>query len=114
MVTKKPFGYSEVKLNLPCLLNYNLSKPWYYLVNRNNEFSSVLAIYVDDQSIHAPSETEKAGDQQRMLLRLQDASRKRRPQLQQGGMWAGSIIHTNNKEVGLLIINEHWTKTRSI
>ena len=74
---------------------------------------------MDDERIHAPTETEayRASRQvasRESYLGIQDAARKRRPPSQQGGAWAGSIVHTNNLEVGLLISNERWMKTKTI
>ena len=45
---------------------------------------------------------------------IQDAARKRRAPSQRAGAWAGSIVRTNNSEVGVLVSDERWTKTRLI
>ena len=81
--------------------------------------ATILATFVDDERIHARSEpiAWNAAHQvatRESYLGIQDAARKRRPPSQNAGAWAGSIIRTNNKEVGILVSDERWQKTRSL
>lgn len=34
--------------------------------------------------------------------------------MQQAGAWSGSIVRTNDEEVGLLISDQRWDKAKSI
>ena len=114
-----PFHYHEVRLNLPGSKSYCPGQPWFSLRRYDNELSSILAIYVDDERVQAPSYelavlAARQVASRESYLGVQDAARKRRPPSQQAGAWAGSIIHTNNEEVGVLVSNERWTKAREI
>jgi hypothetical protein len=114
-----PFQTSGADLNLPGVPNYDPSKPWFSLVNAFGLLAAILAIYVDDERINAESEDQawKASHQvgsRESYLGIQDAARKRRPPSQNPGAWAGSMIRTNGSDVGILISEERWKKTRSI
>lgn len=92
----------RVVLNLPGSANYSPGQPWFYLERKDGSMASILAIYVDNQRIHAPSENDayEAARQvasQESYLGIQDAARKRRAPSQQAGAWAGSIVRTNNE-----------------
>lgn len=114
-----PFRYSRIVSNLPGTHDYSPAKPWFFLQRKDGSMASVLAIYVDDQRVHAPSENDayQAARQiasRESYLGIQDAARKRRAPSQQAGAWAGSILRTNNHEVGLLISENRWDKTKVI
>jgi hypothetical protein len=47
-------------------------------------------------------------------LGIQDATWRQQPPSQNPGAWAGSMIRTDGSEVGILISEERWKKTRSI
>ena len=117
--SSNPFSYSRVELNLPGSRDYDPSVPWFRTMTSDNLLATLLAIYVDDERIHASSE-EKAWLAAHQLatresyLGIQDAARKRRPPSQNAGAWAGSIVKTNNKEVGVLVSEERWGKTRKL
>jgi hypothetical protein len=51
-----PFQTSGADLNLPGNKNYDPSKPWFSLVDIYGLLVTILAIYVDDESINADSE----------------------------------------------------------
>ena len=109
--SKNPFRYSRVVLNLPGSPDYTPGQPWFYLERKDGTMASILAIYVDDQRIHAPTEEDAYVSARQVASReaylgIQDAARKRRAPSQQAGAWAGSIVRTNNSEVGLLISNK--------
>ena len=114
-----PFHYNEVRLNLPGTISYVPNTPWFSLHRYDDQMASILAIYVDDERCHAPTQelavkcARQVGSRE-TYLGIQDAARKRRPPSQQAGAWAGSIIHTNGKEVGVLVSQERWNKTRRI
>ena len=114
-----PFEYELVELNLPGMIDYLPGKPWFTVKARDGSMASALAIYVDDERIHASS-CSKAHQCARQVasresyLGIQDAARKRRPPSQQAGAWAGSIVRTNNIEVGILVSEDRWLKTKFI
>jgi len=116
---KNPFNFKEVKLNLPGYDNYDPSKNWFSVINLENTLATILATYVDDERVHAGTE-EKAWAAAHQIatreayLGIQDAARKRRPPSQTAGAWAGSIIRTNESEVGVVVSDERWNKTKSI
>jgi hypothetical protein len=114
-----PFQTSGAQLNLPGDENYDPSSPWFSLIDRYGLLAAILAIYVDDERINAGTEDKawKASHQvstRESYLGIQDAARKRRPPSQSPGAWAGSIIRTNDSEVGILVSDERWQKTRTI
>ena len=114
-----PFQHDSVKTNLPRSPTYDPSLPWFSVLDKLLMLASILAIYVDDERCQCSSE-EKAWQSAHQIstrecyLGIQDAARKRRPPSQSAGAWAGSIIRTNNQEVGILVSEERWSKTRSI
>ena len=116
---QNPFQTSGVKLNLPGNEDYDPSLSWYSLIDAAGLLASILVIYVDDERINADSET-KAWDASHQVatresyLGIQDAARKRRPPSQTPGAWAGAMIRTNGLEVGVLISEERWIKTKKI
>ena len=118
-IISNPFEHSHVELNLPGMIEYTPGRPWFAVIAHDGSMASALAIYVDDERIHASS-CDKAHQCARQVasresyLGIQDAARKRRPPSQQAGAWAGSIIRTNNVEVGVLVSDDRWLKTKTI
>ena len=79
-----PFEYSSIKLNLPGSANYTPAQPWFSVITKRGSMASVLAIYVDDQRVHASSENiaylaVRQVASRENYLGIQDAARKRRP-----------------------------------
>ena len=75
-----PFRYQEVVF-LPGSKSYTPGQPWFYLVRGDGIMSSILAAYVDDQRIHAPSEEDVYLAARQVVSResylgIQDAARK--------------------------------------
>ena len=116
---KNPFAYQLVVLNLPGSDIYDPTKPWFFILDFDGKLATILVIYVDDERIHASTEEKAWAASHQVATReaylgIQDAARKRRPPSQNAGAWAGSMVRTNNLEVGILISQERWEKTRSI
>ena len=110
-IPSNPFQTSTARLNLPGTKTYVPSMAWFSLIDREGNLSSILVIYVDDERVQASTENKAwlASHQvaaRESYLGIQDAARKRRPPSQSPGAWAGSIIRTNNSEVGKLISKE--------
>ena len=117
--SSNPFQTSTVRLNLPGTRDYTPVLAWYSLLDEDGKLASILVIYVDDERIHASSHDKawRASHQvssRESYLGIQDAARKRRPPSQSPGAWAGSIVRTNDIDVGKLISEERWQKTRCI
>ena len=90
---RNTFQYSSVFLVLPGTGEYKLGKSWYLVLDQECERSSILAIYVENERIHAGSERKAwAADHHVAMheayLSIQDAAQKRRPTSQSAGLWA--------------------------
>jgi hypothetical protein len=114
-----PFHYNHVRLNLPGSDEYSTALPWFSIIDSFGELAAILAIYVDDERIHHSTEegawlAARQVATRESYLGIQDAARKRRPPSQNAGAWAGSILRTNQNEVGRSVSQERWTKARSI
>lgn len=114
-----PFQTSGANLNLPGNEDYNPSKPWFSLVDVQGLLTTILAIYVDDECTNANSEDKAWAASHQVATReshlgIQDAAQKHCPPSQNPGAGAGLIICTNGSEVGILISEKRWKKTRSI
>ena len=114
-----PFHYNHVRLNLPGADDYSPALSWYSTINSVGELAATLAIFVDDERIHHSTEegawlAARQVATRESYLGIQDAARKRRPPSQNAGAWAGSILRTNGKEVGRLVSQDRWNKTKSI
>jgi hypothetical protein len=44
---------------------------------------------------------------------LQDAARKRLPVAQDGGPWTGTVVHTTNYRVSVMVADKRWIKTQT-
>jgi hypothetical protein len=113
------FRWASVVLNLPGSSDYNPGKPWVYKIRLEGTMAGDLFIYIDDLRPTCPSEEECwAGSHQigsRLTwLGIQDAPRKKRKASQRPGAWAGSVIHTDNDMVTILVSDSKWTKTKRL
>jgi hypothetical protein len=45
---------------------------------------------------------------------LQHAASKRRPVTQDSGPWAGTVVHTTNDRLSVMVTEKHWIKTQTI
>jgi len=75
-------------------------------------------IYVDDLRITGMSRQEAWIACRRVTsilnhLGIQDAARKRRDSSQVAGAWAGSVVHTTNEEMVVLVTLEKWLKGKA-
>ena len=111
------FRWDRVERNLPGSESYDPSLPWMYKVRRDGTMAADLFIYVDDLRPTGPSKGECWDGSHQIGCRLtwfgiQDASRKRREASQTPGAWAGSIIHTMDDKVCVLVSQDKWDKTK--
>ena len=84
------FQYSSVSLNLPGTGEYKPRKSWYSVLDKEGELAFILAIYVDNEIIHAGSEIKDwVADHQvatrKTYIGIQDATQKRCPPSQSVG-----------------------------
>lgn len=114
------FRFDSVILNLPGCSSYEPARPWVYKFRRTDGVIACdLFIYVDDLRPTGPSEPECWAAARKAaavcnFLGIQDAARKRREPSQEPGAWAGSILHTSNGSVVVLLSNEKWGKLKDI
>jgi hypothetical protein len=93
-----PFHTSGVKLNLPGTESYDLTIPWFSLMQFDDLLASILATFVDDERVHAASKKLAWNCVHQIATReaylgIQDAARKRRPPSQKcrGLGWINSM-----------------------
>ena len=99
-----PFQWDKVTENLPCSEGYDATLPWIAKVRKDQKSAADLAQYVDDVRVVAPTEELAWQCSSKIAktacyLGLQDAARKRRPQSQRPGAWAGATIATDKEGV---------------
>ena len=112
-----PFRWSEVVLNLPGSAQYNSSLPWVYKRREDGRMAGELFIYIDDLRITGVNETECWDGAHQVACRmswlgLQDAPRKRRKPSTEPGAWAGTVIHSSNGTVTVLVGQKKWDKAK--
>jgi hypothetical protein len=114
-----PFSYDTVRLNLPGSPTYSPTLPWVSKVlSSTGAIAADVKTYVDDKRVTGPTQnwcslaTRRAAA---MLTYLgeQDACRKRVPASQRAGAWAGSVCHTNDGKVTVMVTTDKWIKARS-
>ena len=116
---KNVYRWSSIILNLPGSSNYTPDKPRVYRVREDGEtFAADLFIYIDDVRNTAPSEEECWRGAHQVCCRLtwlgiQDAPRKKNFPTQTPRAWAGTIIHSDQGVVTVLVSEEKWDKTKS-
>ena len=112
------FRWSKVILNLPGKDNYNPARPRVYKVREDQTtIAADLFVYIDDVRNTAPSEVEGWKGAHQVCCRLgwlgiQDAARKRNYPSVTPRAWAGTIIHSDNNAVTVLVSEEKWGKTK--
>ena len=117
---KNPLHYTEVRLNLPGMPNYDPTHPHVYKWNGAVErVAGDVVTFVDDTRVCGYSK-ENAWQVVRRVasilqyLGIQDAPRKRRPPSQSPGAWAGSLQSVEDKTVGISVTQAKWVKGQVI
>jgi hypothetical protein len=114
------FHWESLKTNLPGSATYDPSKTQVYKEREcDGKITADCLIYVDDLRPTGPSEEEcwRAMGWVGCHIKhhgLQDAARKRRPAAQDGGPWTGTLVHTTNDRVLVMVTEKCWIKTRMI
>ena len=115
---KSVFRWDKVKLNLPGNLKYDPRRPRVYRVRKDGStIAADLFIYIDDLRNSAPSERECWKGAHQVCCRItwfgmQDAPRKKNFATLTPRAWAGTIVHTDNGVVTVLVSEEKWEKTK--
>ena len=111
------FRWSKVIFNLPGSKSYNPSLPRVYRVRVEGTVAGDLFIYIDDLRVTCPTKEECWEGAHQVCCRLtwlglQDAPRKRSEVSTTPRAWAGSIVHTDNDTVSVLIAQKKWLKAK--
>ena len=112
------FRWKSVVLNLPGMTDYTSTKPRVYRIRDDDVMAADLFSYIDDLRNTAPTGSECWDGLHQVCCRLtwlglQDAPRKRNGPTRTPRAWAGSIIHTDNALVSVLVSEEKWDKTKT-
>eukprot|EP00978_Attheya_sp_CCMP212_P016480 scaffold43205_cov34-Attheya_sp.AAC.2 len=113
-----PYRWDRVLLNLPGRMSYDPKLPWIAKVRVDGQIAGDIFIYIDDLRPVNDAEGScwdacQVAVSKVTYLGLQSAPRKRRPPSQEGGAWAGSLVHTTRGMVVTLVSQEKWDKTRA-
>ena len=111
------FRWSKVVFNLPGSSSYNPSLPRVYRIRIEGDIAGDLFIYIDDLRVTCPTAVETWQGAHQVCCRLtwlglQDAPRKRSPVSNTPRAWAGSIVHTDDDTVSVLIAQKKWVKAK--
>ena len=111
------FRWAKVVLNLPGMPNYTSARPRVFKVREDLVMAADLFSYIDDLRNTAPTHMECWDGLHQVCCRLcwlglQDAPRKRNGPTTTPRAWAGSIIHSDNELVTVLVSEEKWDKTK--
>jgi len=84
---------------------------------KDGTLAADLVLFVDDIRPTGPTEKEALQASQIMAKELahrgiQDAARKRRDVCQTPGAWAGSVVHTTDSSVTIMMEQTKWDKTK--
>ena len=109
-----PFHWDHVRQNLPGMKSYQPSIP---KVSKVRKDGLIAVDDVDDLRATGATREMCFAALQRigsMLshMGIQIASRKRRDTGEETGAWAGTVVHTSDQELQLLVSQEKWDKTK--
>ena len=112
-----PFRWNTIVLNLPGMKKYDPSLPWVFKARLDNKVAGDLFIYIDDLRCTGTTEIECWDGAHQVSCRLswlgiQDAPRKRREASKEAGAWAGTVVHTSQGHVTVLVSEKKWKKTQ--
>ena len=117
--SNNPFRWDEVVVNIPGSKNYDPSKPWVYKLRWSDRMIACdVFIYVDDLRITGMTRRDawiacRKVTSVLSYLGVQDAPRKRRDSSRTAGAWAGSVVHTTEDDLVILVTTEKWKKGKS-
>jgi hypothetical protein len=116
-VEGNPFGFTEVKLNLPMSPNFDPTQPRVQKLNRDGLPAGDVLMYVDDGRPIGRTEPHANACMRQICSRLeylgiQDAKRKRRPVSQRAGAWAGGVVFTDKGVPRKFLSQDRWDRLR--
>ena len=117
---QSPFFWDCVVLNLPGNSNYDPAYPWVYKWRSDWKcIAGDIIIFVDDirptgKNYDHCERVMHTTASKSNYLGQQDAPRKRRMPSQSPGLWSGSLVKTDNKNVFVSTSQSKWNKGRSI
>jgi hypothetical protein len=96
--------------------------PWIYKYkDSEGRIAADLLIYIDDLRTTGSTEEEAWQVARRSVSicsyyhrTIHDAARKRRKPSQTPGAWAGSVVHSDQDELDVLVSEDKWEKTKTI
>ncbi|KAL7567016.1 hypothetical protein ACA910_019941 [Epithemia clementina (nom. ined.)] len=111
------FSWDRVCLNLPGTWTYQPGVAWITKVRTSGQVAADAHDYVDDLRGTALSHKEalQVGSKiakEASYYGFQDAARKRRPQTQQPGAWAGVVCGTQPNRPYISVTKEKWMHTK--
>jgi len=115
---RNPFAYDLVRLNLPGSADYRPNLPWVSkVVSVTGRIAPDVKTYVDDKRVTGPTQAlcEAATRRAASFLTYlgeQDASRKRVSASRRAGAWAGSVCHTDEDVVTVMVTTDKWDKAK--
>jgi hypothetical protein len=116
-----PFGFDEIRLNLPGMKTYDTLQP--KIVKWNSKSKSMagdVITFVDDVRIVGSSKehchlVHRQFTSRMQYLGVQDAPRKFRPPSQdQAGAWTGTIFKISKNVISKSVSQEKWRKGKDI
>jgi hypothetical protein len=109
--------WERVELNLPGNPVYLPVRPRVSKRRKDGTLAADLVSYVDDIYPTGPTEEEAREASQVMAKELahrgiRDVARKRQDISQTPGAWAGSVVHTTDSSVTIMVEQTKWDKTK--
>ena len=117
--SSNPFGWKEVRLNLPGSDSYDPSWPWVAKVREDGRIACDMYLYVDDGRVTGPTKLLTWRATRRLCSVIthhgsQDAARKRNEPHTEPGPWAGTVTSTANQRVTAKVSQEKWDKSKAL
>jgi hypothetical protein len=111
------FRWDRMDLDLPGGSAYLPWLPWVSKRRWDSTLAADSVSFVEDLRPTGPTEKEARQASQDMAKesthrRIQDAARKRQDVSQTPGAWAGSVVHTTNSSVTMMVEQTKWDKTK--
>jgi hypothetical protein len=116
---RSPFRFHMVKLNLPCMPNYDPSQPRVQKLTIELTPAGEVIVYVDDGRCWGRDEAHTNECMRWIISRLeflgvQDAKRKRRLVSQRPGAWAGGVIFSDQGVLRKFLSQKRWDKGKTL
>ncbi len=112
-----PLAWESVRVNLPGTAEYDPREPWFRRVTVTGDLFGWLVKYIDDLRPVGNSNEHcwQVGHtvaSRYSFLGIQVSTRKMRPPSQDPGAWAGILVSTGSKGIGVRCSLEKWLKPK--